>query len=263
MLMMMDEWSPSAAGRQNRTRAWVGCSAKAAEQVFHFFFWVVLRKYVTQQGESSLDGNRKVSARVRVALYVVLLVKLFPTLPCLSHLFPPEQPSSACSRLLSVAHHLGAEMSGAATGGGLGAGLSYQKFVHVALEQTRLRTALAPHPSQVLSLPYLVSLRYPFLSCSYCSTLIPATRQYFDLPPQLQHNHMLCAPTFGHNGFVYAGVVSMPTLNQQVIIWNPTNCDLIMSLECLVLLERQRALVCSCLLEKRACCRYIYFAPSI
>ncbi|XP_062208081.1 phytochromobilin:ferredoxin oxidoreductase, chloroplastic-like isoform X2 [Phragmites australis] len=33
-------------------------------------------------------------------------------------------------------------------GGGLGAGFSYQKFVHFALEQTRLRTALTPHPSQ-------------------------------------------------------------------------------------------------------------------
>lgn len=33
-------------------------------------------------------------------------------------------------------------------GGGLGAGLSYQKFVHFALEQTRLRTTLTPHPSQ-------------------------------------------------------------------------------------------------------------------
>ncbi|PUZ53004.1 hypothetical protein GQ55_5G019400 [Panicum hallii var. hallii] len=39
-------------------------------------------------------------------------------------------------------------MSGGGGGGGLGAGFSYQKFVHVALEQTRLRTALAPHPSQ-------------------------------------------------------------------------------------------------------------------
>ncbi|KAJ1287053.1 hypothetical protein BS78_03G401200 [Paspalum vaginatum] len=37
-----------------------------------------------------------------------------------------------------------AEMSG----GGLRAGFSYQKFVHFALEQTRLRTTLVPHPSQ-------------------------------------------------------------------------------------------------------------------
>jgi phytochromobilin:ferredoxin oxidoreductase len=41
--------------------------------------------------------------------------------------------------------------------GGLGAGFSYQKFVHFALEQTRLRTGLAPHQSQVLSLPELIS----------------------------------------------------------------------------------------------------------
>ncbi|CAD6234873.1 unnamed protein product [Miscanthus lutarioriparius] len=33
-------------------------------------------------------------------------------------------------------------------GGGLGAGFSYQKFVHFALEQTRLRSTLVPHPSQ-------------------------------------------------------------------------------------------------------------------
>lgn len=35
-------------------------------------------------------------------------------------------------------------------GGVLGAGSSYHRFVHSAMEQTRLRTALAPHPSQVL-----------------------------------------------------------------------------------------------------------------
>lgn len=34
------------------------------------------------------------------------------------------------------------------SGGGLGAGFSYQKFVQFALEQTRLRTTLAPHASQ-------------------------------------------------------------------------------------------------------------------
>jgi hypothetical protein len=50
-------------------------------------------------------------------------------------------------------------------GGGLGGGFSYQKFAHVALERTRLHTALAPHPSQVLSLPNLVSWACPFLSC--------------------------------------------------------------------------------------------------
>lgn len=33
-------------------------------------------------------------------------------------------------------------------GGVLGAGSSYHRFVHSAMEQTRLRTALAPHPSQ-------------------------------------------------------------------------------------------------------------------
>uniref|UniRef100_A0ACD5WJA9 Uncharacterized protein n=1 Tax=Avena sativa TaxID=4498 RepID=A0ACD5WJA9_AVESA len=38
---------------------------------------------------------------------------------------------------------------GAGAGGGvLGAGSSYQRFVHSALEQTRLRIALTPHPSQ-------------------------------------------------------------------------------------------------------------------
>ncbi|XBI32397.1 hypothetical protein VPH35_055852 [Triticum aestivum] len=41
-------------------------------------------------------------------------------------------------------------MSGGGGGGGgvLGAGSSYQSFVRTALEQTRLRTALTPHPSQ-------------------------------------------------------------------------------------------------------------------
>ena len=40
--------------------------------------------------------------------------------------------------------------AGAGAGGGvLGAGSSYQRFVHSALELTRLRTALRPHPSQV------------------------------------------------------------------------------------------------------------------
>ncbi|CAM0885198.1 unnamed protein product [Alopecurus aequalis] len=37
---------------------------------------------------------------------------------------------------------------GGAGSGVLGAGSSYQRFVHSALEQTRLRTALTPHPSQ-------------------------------------------------------------------------------------------------------------------
>uniref|UniRef100_A0A453GMP0 Phytochromobilin:ferredoxin oxidoreductase, chloroplastic n=3 Tax=Aegilops tauschii subsp. strangulata TaxID=200361 RepID=A0A453GMP0_AEGTS len=42
-------------------------------------------------------------------------------------------------------------MSGGGVGAGggvLGAGSSYQRFVRTALEQTRLRTALTPHPSQ-------------------------------------------------------------------------------------------------------------------
>ncbi|KAL5226895.1 hypothetical protein ABZP36_015160 [Zizania latifolia] len=34
------------------------------------------------------------------------------------------------------------------SGGGLGAAVPYQKFVHFALEETRLRTTLTPHPSQ-------------------------------------------------------------------------------------------------------------------
>ncbi|KAL5220284.1 hypothetical protein ABZP36_024997 [Zizania latifolia] len=33
-------------------------------------------------------------------------------------------------------------------GGSLGAGVPYHKFVHFAMEETRLRTALTPHPSQ-------------------------------------------------------------------------------------------------------------------
>ncbi|XP_006646678.2 phytochromobilin:ferredoxin oxidoreductase, chloroplastic [Oryza brachyantha] len=45
---------------------------------------------------------------------------------------------------------LGASMSFGVGGGGgsLGAGLPYQKFVSFALEETRLRTTLTPHPSQ-------------------------------------------------------------------------------------------------------------------
>lgn len=39
-------------------------------------------------------------------------------------------------------------MSGGGGGGVLGAGSSYQRFVRTALEQTRVRTALTPHPSQ-------------------------------------------------------------------------------------------------------------------
>jgi hypothetical protein len=38
-------------------------------------------------------------------------------------------------------------------GGVPAAGCSYQKFVHFAMEQTRLRTPLVPHASQVLFIP--------------------------------------------------------------------------------------------------------------
>ncbi|BAS76226.1 Os01g0949400 [Oryza sativa Japonica Group] len=38
--------------------------------------------------------------------------------------------------------------SGGVGGGSLGAGLLYHKFVSFALEETRLRTTLTPHPSQ-------------------------------------------------------------------------------------------------------------------
>ncbi|XBI68558.1 hypothetical protein VPH35_047744 [Triticum aestivum] len=52
----------------------------------------------------------------------------------------------------TVATGLGGEgaegMSGGGGAGVLGAGSSYQRFVRTALEQTRLRTALTPHPSQ-------------------------------------------------------------------------------------------------------------------
>jgi hypothetical protein len=69
-------------------------------------------------------------------------------------------------------------MSGAGAGGGvLGAGSSYQRFVHSALELTRLRTVLTPHPSQVpllsssgpLLMPYFSSCVALLLS-TYCST---------------------------------------------------------------------------------------------
>lgn len=71
--------------------------------------------------------------------------------------FPP------CLSALPKLHPLAltTEMSG---GGGLGSGCSYQKFVHLALEQTRHRSTLVPHPSQVLARPnYLLS--YTFFSC--------------------------------------------------------------------------------------------------
>ena len=51
--------------------------------------------------------------------------------------------------------------SGGVGGGSLGAGLPYHKFVSFALEETRLRTTLTPHPSQVLLLVVL-----PTLACS-------------------------------------------------------------------------------------------------
>jgi phytochromobilin:ferredoxin oxidoreductase len=40
------------------------------------------------------------------------------------------------------------------SGGGVpAAGCSYQKFVRFAMDQTRLRTSLVPHHSQVLFIP--------------------------------------------------------------------------------------------------------------
>jgi hypothetical protein len=42
----------------------------------------------------------------------------------------------------------------------VGAGFSYKKFVHFALEQTRHRSTLVPHPSQVLAIPQLRTLVY-------------------------------------------------------------------------------------------------------
>lgn len=57
---------------------------------------------------------------------------------------------------------------GGGGGGGLGAGLSYQKFVHFALEQTRLRTTLTPHPSQVLAtLTHLFTFLSLFVLCEH------------------------------------------------------------------------------------------------
>uniref|UniRef100_A0A0E0JTL7 EF-hand domain-containing protein n=1 Tax=Oryza punctata TaxID=4537 RepID=A0A0E0JTL7_ORYPU len=50
--------------------------------------------------------------------------------------------------LAGLACSWGETMSGGGGGGGLVAGLPYQKFVSFALEETRLRTTLTPHPSQ-------------------------------------------------------------------------------------------------------------------
>ncbi|CAO1940930.1 unnamed protein product, partial [Urochloa humidicola] len=86
------------------------------------------------RGRIFLDGNGKVPGACACSFS-----PLFPISPIRS------QQACLCFARGSPLYHLRAAMSG---GGGLGAGFSYQKFVHVALEQTRLRTALAPHPSQ-------------------------------------------------------------------------------------------------------------------
>lgn len=62
---------------------------------------------------------------------------------CFCRSSPPFPPSQ--STRTAVATWERCEMNGGVPAGGC----SYQKFVHFALEQTRLRTTLVPHPSQV------------------------------------------------------------------------------------------------------------------
>ncbi|KAJ1287054.1 hypothetical protein BS78_03G401200 [Paspalum vaginatum] len=73
-----------------------------------------------------------------------------------------------------------AEMSG----GGLRAGFSYQKFVHFALEQTRLRTTLVPHPSQVLDFAGFLEPEYDLpIFCANAFTSPARSIVVLDLNP--------------------------------------------------------------------------------
>ncbi|KAE8798779.1 ferredoxin oxidoreductase, chloroplastic [Hordeum vulgare] len=61
---------------------------------------------------------------------------------------PPRTPQRSVHLWAGWGGEAAERMSGGGGAGVLGAGSSYQSFVRTALELTRLRTALTPHPSQ-------------------------------------------------------------------------------------------------------------------